>query len=140
MTWDIWLIFTRRLEIIKISTLMGSLYPRYNMCDIKIYRGVVSWKWKMMQSLTSTWPVASRFTWGISVILTRLLESLRNVHFYGLLLKKVYNVWAKKVLRVYVSWLWRMMQNLKRNCRFKINMRNLTNFDTSTWESKKFAF
>ena len=28
---------------------------------------------------------------------------------------KVYNVWPKKVLRIYLSWQWRTMQNLKKN-------------------------
>ena len=32
-----------------------------------------------------------------------------------LLLKKVYHAWAKKVQRTYVSWHWRVMQNLKKN-------------------------
>ena len=31
------------------------------------------------------------------------------------LLCKVYNVWPKKVLRSYISWHWRVMQNLKKN-------------------------
>ena len=30
-------------------------------------------------------------------ILTRALKILKNLHFHGLLLSKVYNVWAKKV-------------------------------------------
>ena len=37
----------------------------------------------------------SKFTWGIWRILTRALESLKNVLFNGILLKKVYNIWAK---------------------------------------------
>ena len=34
---------------------------------------------------------------------------------YGLLLTKVYNVWARKVERSYVWWHWILMQNLKEN-------------------------
>ena len=34
--------------------------------------------------------------WEIWRILTRALENLKNLHFNGLLLNKVYNVWAKK--------------------------------------------
>ena len=30
--------------------------------------------------------------------------SLRNLHFNGLLLAKVYNVWVTKVQRIYLSW------------------------------------
>ena len=42
-------------------------------------------------------------------------STLKNLHFNGLLLTKVYNVWAKKVQRSYVWWHWRLMQNLKEN-------------------------
>ena len=31
-------------------------------------------------------------------------QSLKHLHFNGLLLTKVYNVWAKKVERSYISW------------------------------------
>ena len=48
-------------------------------------------------------------------ILNRVLESQKNLQFNGLLLKRVYNVWAKKVQRNYDSRNWRVMQNLKRN-------------------------
>ena len=41
--------------------------------------------------------------------------SLKNVHFDALLLSKLYIVWAKKVHRSYLSWHWRVIQNLVRN-------------------------
>ena len=49
---------------------------------------------------------------------------------------------SRKCLRLklnesYVSWQWRMMQNL--TCQFKVDMRNLTNFDRSTQKSQKLA-
>ena len=47
--------------------------------------------------------------------MTWALESLQNFHFNGLLLRKVYIVWAKKVLRSYLLWNWRGIQNLERN-------------------------
>ena len=47
--------------------------------------------------------------------LTKALESLKNVHFNGLFLIKVYNILAKKVQRSYVWWHWRLMKNLKEN-------------------------
>ena len=40
--------------------------------------------------------VSSKLTWGIWQILTWALENVKNLHFNGLLLTKVYNVWAKK--------------------------------------------
>ena len=45
----------------------------------------------------------------------RGLENLKHLHYTGLPLTKVYNVWAKKVERSYVWWHWRLMQNLKEN-------------------------
>ena len=47
--------------------------------------------------------------------LIRALESLKNFHFDWSLLCKVYNFWPKKVRRSYISWHWRVMQNLKKN-------------------------
>ena len=41
---------------------------------------------------------------GIWRILTQEIESLKNLHFYGLFLTKVYNFLAKKVQRSYISW------------------------------------
>ena len=56
----------------------------------------VSWQWRIMQNLKRNRLVSSKLTWGIWRILTRALENLKNLHFNGLLLTKVYNVWAKK--------------------------------------------
>ena len=63
---------------------------------------------------TMNW-VISKLTWRIWRILTRALESFKNVPFNGLLLSKVYIVWAKKVQRSYFSWNWRGIQNLERD-------------------------
>ena len=61
------------------------------------------------------WLVISKLTRGIWRILIRALESLKNVHFDGFLLSKVYIVWAKKVQRSYLSWNWIGRQTLERN-------------------------
>ena len=50
----------------------------------------------MMKNLKTIWIVISKLTLGIWQILTRPLESLKNLHFNGLLSTKVRNVWAKK--------------------------------------------
>ena len=42
-------------------------------------------------------------------------QNLQNLHFHWFLLCKVFNVWPKKVQRSYLSWHWRVMQNLKKN-------------------------
>ena len=59
------------------------------------------------------WLVVSKLRERIWQILTWALESLKNLQFNGLLLTKVYNVWAKKVQGNYVWWHWRLIQNLK---------------------------
>ena len=75
----------------------------------------VSWQLRMMQKSKRNWLVNSKLTWGIWRSLTRALENLKNLHFNGLPLTKVYNVWAKKVQGSYVWWHWILMQNLKEN-------------------------
>ena len=56
----------------------------------------------------------NRFFW-IWWILIWALKRLKKLHFDWSLLCKVYNVWHEKVLRRYISWHWRVMQNLKKN-------------------------
>ena len=71
--------------------------------------------------------------------MTWVFKSLKNFNFNGLLLSKLYIVWAKKVQRSYLSWNWRRIQNLARN-RFQIDIRNLPNFDLSTRNLKILHF
>ena len=49
----------------------------------------------MMKNLKRNWLVVSKLTQGIWQILTLELESLKNLHFNGLILTKLY-VWVKK--------------------------------------------
>ena len=60
------------------------------------------------------WLVVSRMT-RIWWILTRALKSLTNFHFDWFLLCRVFNVWWKKVQTSYLSWQWKVMQNLTKN-------------------------
>ena len=60
----------------------------------------MSWQWRMLQNLKKNWLVNSKLTWGIWRILRILAwapKNLKNLHFNGLLLNKVDNVWAKKI-------------------------------------------
>ena len=66
-------------------------------------------------------------------ILIRTLESLKNFHFNVLLLSKVYIVWAKKVQRSYLSWNWRVIQNVERN---RVVVSKLTH---GTWQILTWA-
>ena len=80
-----------------------------------LQRSYVSWQRRMMQNLKKNWLVVSKLTWQICRFLTWALKSLKYVVFNGLVLNKVYNVWAKKLERSYLSRHWKVMQNLKKN-------------------------
>ena len=69
--------------------------------------------WRMIKQFKSNSLVVSKLTWGIWQILSPAHKSLKNLHFNGLLLTKVYNVRAKKGQRNYLSWHWSLMQNSK---------------------------
>ena len=99
---------------------MGIFHPKWKMYELKIYRVVTchdNEEWcKILKGsglLFQNWHEEFDKFWHL--ILARALESLRNLDFNWLLLNKVYNVWAKKLQRSYVSWNWRVMQNLKKN-------------------------
>ena len=154
----------------------------YKISAKKVQRSHVSWLWRGIQNLKKNWFVVSKLT-RIWRVLTWALENLKKLRFDRLLMCKLFNAWPKKVERSYLSWHWRVMQNLKKNwlvvwkmawgiwqiftrtlesvkirtlmwsltmkndtkieeeltCCFKIDMRNLTNFDPSTQEPPKFA-
>ena len=101
----------------------------------------VSWQWRMIQNLKRNWLVSLKLTWGIWWILTWALENLKNLHFNGMLLNKLYNVWAKNSIKE----LCLMAVNTdgkfegKMTCVFKNDMRNLANFHQSTFESLKIG-
>ena len=116
LTWEIWRILTWALESLRNFHFNRLLLSKvYIVPAKKENRSYLSWHWRVMQNLKRNWLVVSKLTWGIWRILTQALESLKNFHFNWLLLSKVYIVWAKKVQRSYLSWHWRVMQNLKKN-------------------------
>ena len=70
-----------------------------NVWAYNLQRTYMSWQWGMSQNLQKNWFAVSKFTWAIWRILTGTLKCLKNVHFNGLLLTKLYNVSAKKKYR-----------------------------------------
>ena len=68
-----------------------------------------------------------------------MTSKVPKFYFDGLFLSKVYEVWAKKIQRSYLSWHWTVMQNLNKPwpCGFKNDMRNWVNFHYSTQKSEK---
>ena len=99
------------LKVSKIFILICSFWAKYILFELKTYRGVI---FHEIQEGYKIWG-------GIELSfqnwhkVTRALKSLKDFHFNGLLLSKVYIVWAKKVQRSYLSWNWRGIQNLERN-------------------------
>ena len=82
----------------------------------KVIRGVIFHETEEgYKNLERNQLVVSKLTYGIWQNLTRALEGLKKFHFNGLLLSKVYIVWAKKEQRNNLSWNWREIQNLERN-------------------------
>ena len=123
------------LKSLWIRTFMTSFCLKLKMYELKIYRGVVSWQWRMMQKLKRNWLASSKLTWGVLQISTRALENLKNVHFNGLLLTKVH-VWAKESIEE--LFLIALNTNTKfegeMTCAFKNDMRNLANFTRICWK------
>ena len=83
----------------------------------------------MMQGLRKNWLLVSNMTWGIWWTSTQPLRSLKTSLRWALL-SKVYEVWAEKIQRSYLSWNWTVMQNLNKlwPCGFKNGMRDGWNF------------
>ena len=74
----------------------------------------------------------------ISWILIGALKSLKNLYFDWSLSCKVHNVWPKKVQRSYLSWYWRVMQNLKKTAAFRFG-KWLEEFDKFSPEQTKIS-
>ena len=104
---------TKNLKIFHFNVLF--LSKLYIVWTKNVQRSYLSWQWRGIQNLERNRLVVSKLAWGIWWILTWALESLKNFHFNALLLSKVYIIWAKKLQRSYLSWHWRVMQNLKKN-------------------------
>ena len=125
----------------KIGTLMGSFIQSRKCMSLNLQRSFVLWQRRRIENLKSNWLVSSKLTWGIWQILTWALKNLKNLHFNGLLLNKVYNVWAKKSIGEFCL----MALNIdatfegKLTCAFKNDMRNLANFHQSMFGSLKIG-
>ena len=98
----------------QICPLIGSFCWKYIQFQLKKCRGVMShdpeerckiWRktnlFQKWQEFGEFWPKHSK--------------SFKNLNFDWFLLCKVFSAWPKKVQRNYLSWYWRVMQNLKKN-------------------------
>ena len=109
-------IWPEHSKVSKIFFIMSSFWAKYILFELKKYREIIFHEtekgykiWRGIELSFQNWPKE------FDKNLTRALKSLKNFHFNGLLLSKLCIVWAKKVQRSYLSWHWRVMQNLKKN-------------------------
>ena len=114
ITWGIWKIFTRALKISKLGLWRDPLIQSRKCMSSKITEELCVVTMRNDANLKKNWLVISNLTWKIWKILTRAVKSPKNVHFNGLLLSKVSIFWARKVQKSYLSWHWRVIQNLER--------------------------
>ena len=111
----IWWNLTWAMEILKISFDLLLLCKVYNVWPKK------STEELSFMTLKSDAKFEEKLTCGSENDMKNLENFHRttpksqNRHFDGILLSKVENVWASNLQGSYVSWQWRMMQNLKRN-------------------------
>ena len=135
MTRFLWIV-TRALEILKLSTLIGSFCAKYIKFDLKKYREVIfhdAKEWCKIWRKTDLWfghwhEEFGKFSPGT--------WKFQNWDFNGILLSRVGNVWASNLKKSYVSWKWKKFEE-ELTYHFKIGMRNLKNFGPSTQKSKQ---
>ena len=129
------------LKVPKICTLMGSFWPKYIMFELKKYRGVMfhyteewcktrrktdfwfeKWHEEFGKFLPEHWKVSNLGLWWDSFIESRKCISLKFTEELRVMKMKNDAKFKEEL-----------------NCPFKIDMRNLINFDQSTWKSQKFT-
>ena len=85
----------------------------YKIVAQKVQRSYFSWYWRaenLKKNQFFLFKMAR--TWWF---LIRALKNIKNIHCDWSLLCKECSIWPEKVQRSYISWHWRVMQNLKKN-------------------------
>ena len=100
------------------------LSKAYKDLDEKVQKSYVSWHWRVMQSLKKNWLLVPKMTWRIWWILMQAVASLKICTLMCYCCWKYIMFEPQK--KSYVSWHWRMVQNLKND------ITNLANFDAAT--------
>ena len=125
------------LKNLKISLRWGLFVPSIKVWDNK-YRGVF---YHDTEQWCKNWMnidfVVSKLVWWIEWTFNKTLKNLKICTLMGSFCPKRY-VSAKKFQRNYVSWHWKVMQNLSENWLMAWKMtRNLVNFYGSSWKSER---
>ena len=115
MSWAVWWFLMRAVAILKICTLMFCFCQKYIILESQRCIGVIchnTEKWCKILGVTDLCFEKWHEEFGEFWLNT---QKSQNLHFNGLLLSKVYNVWAKTLQSSFVSWHWRVMQYWKKN-------------------------
>ena len=141
LTWGFWWILTRALKSLKICTLMGSFWTKYVMFELKKYRGIMfhdTEEWCKIWRKTNLWfgkwheelgkflpehlKVSKLGLWWDPFVQSRKCISLKFTEELCIMTMKNDAKFEEEL-----------------TCRFKIDMKNFTNFNLSTQRSQKFA-
>ena len=130
-----WWIVTWSVESLKFCTLMGSFCPNHVQFQLKKYRRVISHDTEQWYKIWINLDlVVSKLAWEIGWTFTKALKNLKICALMGSFCWKR-NVSARKFQRNYVSWHWKVTQNLSENWLVTWKMtRNSVNFYASSWK------
>ena len=107
----------------------------------KVQRSYLSWHWSVMQNLKTNWLVVEKMTWKFG--------KFSPEHSKVSKLELWWDPFAQSRKCITLKFTEELCVMTMKNdtkieeeltCRFKIDMRNFTNFDPSTRKSKKFVF
>ena len=87
----------------------------YKTSTKKLQQVYVSWHCKMMQNLKRNWLFFLKVKWEILQILTQALKCLKICTLMGSFWPRYMTFQLKKIQRIYFSWHWRVIKNLKKN-------------------------
>ena len=116
ITWEIWQIFTRALENLKMGTLTRFFCPKLKIFELKIYRGVIcheneKWckNWRGINFSVQNWYEQFEEFWFKHSKISKISTLM------GYLWPKYIMFDLKKYRGDNVWWYWILMQNLKEN-------------------------
>ena len=97
---------------------MGSFWAKHILSELKKCRGVIfhdTEEWYKIREEELTCCVFQNWHEEFDKFWPEHLKVSKKFPFNRLFLSKVYIVWAKRVQRSYLSWYWRVIQNLETN-------------------------
>ena len=116
MAWGIGWNFIRALKNLKNCTLMGCFCPKHIMFQLENFRGIMC-----VMTLQGDAKFKCKPTFVLKSNIRNLVNfhvsrwKSENLHFDWIFLSKAYKDLDEKTQKSYVSWHWRVMQNLKKN-------------------------